>query len=236
MARDLVPRPDAAPGPTCSNVCRRRAGEVSRERRSIAKGTSRGVHTSVADVLLLGGGRRPGTGRRRGLSGSGGWPRPVREALGAAQRYGLPREAAMFHPSTGGAPFTDVSDRTGRRSWRLGQHDAQLNPGYHVPEYVLADDGRVLLLDPSLPEPRFVNSSLIAFLDALAAWGHRCGHVDDFDDLESDDEEDDEDPAEAARVAFGLEIRDRLRKLDPPASQMGTWWDRVYEEVELDAI
>ncbi|WP_406729185.1 SUKH-4 family immunity protein [Streptomyces sp. GD-15H] len=72
----------------------------------------------------------------------------------------------------------------------------------------------MLLLDPSLPEPRFVNSSLIAFLDALAAWDHRCEHVDDFDELESDadaeDEEEDDyvDPAEAARVAFGLEIRD----------------------------
>ncbi len=44
------------------------------------------------------------------------------------------------------------------------------------------------------------------------------------------------DPSEAARIAFGLEIRDRLRELDPPAFEMDTWWDRVYEEVELDAI
>jgi hypothetical protein len=61
-------------------------------------------------------------------------------------------------------------------------------------------------------------------------------HVDDFDDLEPEDDEDDEDPAEAARVAFGLEVRDRLRELDPPAFEMDTWWDRVYEEVEYDAI
>ncbi|MCX4570494.1 SUKH-4 family immunity protein [Streptomyces viridodiastaticus] len=186
------------------------------------------------------------------LSGSDSWPEAVREALGTAQRYGLPREAAMFYPSTHGAPFTVVSDPSGHRYWRLGQHDAQLNPGYHVPEYVLDSDGRVLLLDPSLPKPRFVNSSLIAFLDALAAWDYRCEHVDDFDDLESeedededdededeDDEDEDEDamdPSEAARIAFGLEIRDRLRELDPPAFEMDTWWDRVYEEVELDAI
>ncbi|MEV5546830.1 SUKH-4 family immunity protein [Streptomyces sp. NPDC052309] len=169
------------------------------------------------------------------LSGSDSWPPAVREALGVAREYGLPQEAAMFYPSTGGAPFTEVTDATGKRYWRLGQHNAQLNPGYHVSEYVLDDEGRVLLLDPSLPEPRFVSSSLIAFLDALAAWDYRCEHVDDFDDLETDDE-DDEDPAEAARVAFGLEIRDRLRKLDPPAFEMDTWWDRVYEEVALDAI
>ncbi|MEU9351873.1 SUKH-4 family immunity protein [Streptomyces griseoloalbus] len=170
------------------------------------------------------------------LSGSAGWPQAVREALAVAREFGLPQEAAMFYPSTGGAPFTAVSDQSGNRYWRLGQHDAQLNPGYHVSEYVLDGDGRVLLLDPSLPEPRFVNSSLIAFLDALAAWDYRCEHVDDFDDLESEDDEDDEDPSEAARVAFGLEIRDRLRELDPPAFEMDTWWDRVYEEVELDAI
>ncbi|MGW1795482.1 SUKH-4 family immunity protein [Streptomyces sp. NPDC001984] len=161
----------------------------------------------------------------------------MREALKGVRNFGLPQEAALFHPSTGGAPFPDVSDdKTGERYWRLGQHDTQLNPGYYVFEYVLDADGRVLLLGPSLPEPRFVNSSLIAFLDALAAWDYRCEHVDDFDDLEPEDDEDDEDPAEAARVAFGLEIRDRLRELDPPAFEMDTWWDRVYEEVEYDAI
>ncbi|WP_244328894.1 SUKH-4 family immunity protein [Streptomyces marokkonensis] len=72
-----------------------------------------------------------------------------------------------------------------------------------------------------------MNSSLIAFLDALAAWDHRCEHVDDFDDLEPEDDEDDEDPSEAARIAFGLEIRDRLRELDPPAFEMDTGWDHV---------
>lgn len=178
------------------------------------------------------------------LSGWGSWPRAVREALDTAQRYGLPQEAAMFYPSAHGAPFTVVDDPSGNRYWRLGQHDAQLNPGYYVSEYVLDSDGRVLLLDPSLPKPRFVNSSLIAFLDALAAWDYRCEHVDDFDDLDDDedegedegDDEDATDPSEAARIAFGLEIRDRLRELDPPAFEMDTWWDRVYEEVELDAI
>nr|WTB34850.1 SUKH-4 family immunity protein [Streptomyces sp. NBC_00830] len=169
------------------------------------------------------------------------WPATVRQAREVAEEFGLPREAAMFYPSTGGAPFTDVFGKAGKRYWRLGQHDAQLTPGYHVPEYVLDDEGRVLLFDPSLPEPRFVNSSLIAFLDALAAWDYWCEHVGDFDDLESDEdgdegEDDDVDPAEAARVAFGLEIRDRLKDLDPPAFAMDTWWDRVYEEVELDAI
>ncbi|MFE6588867.1 SUKH-4 family immunity protein [Streptomyces sp. NPDC057781] len=170
------------------------------------------------------------------LAAAADWPEPVRQALAVAEEFGLPREAAMFYPSTHGAPFTDVLDKTGKRYWRLGQHDAQVTPGFHVPEYALDEEGRVLLLDPSLPEPRFVNSSLIAFLDALAAWDHRCEHVDDFDDLEDDDPESDEDPAEAARVAFGLEIRDRLKALDPPAFVMDTWWDRVYEEVELDAI
>ncbi|MFE0798718.1 SUKH-4 family immunity protein [Streptomyces sp. NPDC058812] len=170
------------------------------------------------------------------LAAAADWPEPVRQALAVAEEFGLPREAAMFYPSTRGAPFTDVLDKTGKRYWRLGQHDAQVTPGFHVPEYALDEEGRVLLLDPSLPEPRFVNSSLIAFLDALAAWDHRCEHVDDFDDLEDDDPESDEDPAEAARVAFGLEIRDRLKALDPPAFVMDTWWDRVYEEVELDAI
>lgn len=168
------------------------------------------------------------------LTASDGWPEPVREALAVARTFGLPQEAAAFYPSAGGAPFTVVPDHSGPRYWRLGQHDAQLGPGYYVAEYVLDDDGRVLLLDPELPEPRFVNSSLIAFLDALAAWDHRCEHFDDFDDLEPDD--DDDDPAEAARVAFGLEIRDRLRELDPPAFEIDTWWDRVYEEVALDAI
>ncbi|MFE6334329.1 SUKH-4 family immunity protein [Streptomyces sp. NPDC057798] len=169
------------------------------------------------------------------------WPAAVRRAWDVAQEFGLPQEAALFCPSTGGAPFTDVFDNTGGRYWRLGQHSPQLTPGYYEPEYVLDSEGRVVLLDPSLPRPRFVNSSLIAFLDALAAWDYRCEHIDDFDDLESDEEDgdeedDDTDPAEAARVAFGLEIRDRLKDLDPPAFAMDTWWDRVYEEVELDAI
>jgi hypothetical protein len=173
------------------------------------------------------------------VAAEAGWPAPVRQARHVAAEFDLPREAGQFYPSMGGAPFTDVLDKSGRRYWRLGQHDAQLTPGYHVPEYVLDDEGRVLLLDPSRAEPWFVNSSLIAFLDALAAWDYRCEHVDDFDDHESDedeDEDDDVDPAEAARVAFGLEIRDRLKELDPPAFAMDTWWDRVYEEVELDAI
>ncbi|KES09020.1 hypothetical protein BU52_02930 [Streptomyces toyocaensis] len=65
----------------------------------------------------------------------------MREALGTAQQYGLPREAAMFYPSTHGAPFTVVSARSGERYWRLGRHDAQLNPGYYVPDYVPDGDG-----------------------------------------------------------------------------------------------
>ncbi|MFC5243103.1 hypothetical protein [Streptomyces atrovirens] len=73
----------------------------------------------------------------------------------------------MFHPSAGGAPFTAVSGLSGDRCWRPGGHDAQPDPGHHVSEYALDDDGRVLLPDPSLPGPRFVNSSLIAFPDSL---------------------------------------------------------------------
>nr|WP_308800928.1 SUKH-4 family immunity protein [Streptomyces polyasparticus] len=177
-----------------------------------------------------------------GLADTGAWPAPVRRARDVAETFGLPREAALFHPNPVAAPFTEISDKAGARYWRLGRPNPELSPGSQDPEYVLDDEGRVLVLDPSLPQPRFVNSSLLAFLDALAAWDHRCEHVDDFDDLEDDDPESDEgaddyvDPAEAARVAFGLEIRDRLRELDPPAFAMDTWWDRVYEEVELDAI
>ncbi|MEU5225568.1 hypothetical protein AB0G55_23435 [Streptomyces toyocaensis] len=47
----------------------------------------------------------------------------------------------MFYPSTHGAPFTVVSARSGERYWRLGRHDAQLNPGYYVPDYVPDGDG-----------------------------------------------------------------------------------------------
>ncbi|GLY66893.1 SUKH-4 family immunity protein [Amycolatopsis taiwanensis] len=164
------------------------------------------------------------------------WPLPVREALRVAQRFGLPQEAAKFYPSTVGAPFEEFSEDSGARYWRLGQIGAQSSPAYVELQYVLDSEGRVLVLDDSLPEPRFVNSSLIAFLDALAAYDYRCEHVDDFDHLEPEDDDDEDDPAEAARVAFGLEIRDRLRALDPPAFEMDTWWDRVYEEVALDAI
>jgi hypothetical protein len=44
------------------------------------------------------------------------------------------------------------------------------------------------------------------------------------------------DPSEAARIAFGLEIRDRLREPDPSAFETDTWWGRGHEEVGLDAV
>ena len=43
-------------------------------------------------------------------------------------------------------------------------------------------------------------------------------------------------PSQAARITFGLETRDRLRGPDPPAFERDTWWDRVHEEVGLDAV
>lgn len=156
------------------------------------------------------------------------WPAPVREALGVAQTHGLPVDESMCWPGTAERPFA----RLGDRFWRLA-----VDVESHSPEFVLDEHGRVWALAEGVdPAERFVNSSLIAFLDALAAWEYRCEHVDDFDDLEPDDPDSDDDPAGEARVAFGLEIRDRLRELDPPAFEMDTWWDRVYEEVEYDAI
>ncbi|MGW0998331.1 SUKH-4 family immunity protein [Streptomyces sp. NPDC002520] len=172
------------------------------------------------------------------LSSAAEWPEPVRKALEAAREYGLPEEVdGMFYPSSQGGAFTRVGSAAAGSFWRLGQHETQLG-GSYVFEYVLDGQGRVVLLDPALPEPRFVNSSLIAFLDALAAWDHRNEHLDDFDDLEPEDDEDDEDPAEEARVAFGMEIARKLREQDPAAftDEATTWWDRVYEDVENDAI
>ncbi|MEV0493342.1 SUKH-4 family immunity protein [Streptomyces atratus] len=169
------------------------------------------------------------------VASAGEWPQPVREALEVARTYGLPNEVyGMFYPSEQGAAFTRVTPKAGEGPyWRLGRHESS-----HALEYVLDEEGRVVIPDPSLPEPRFVNSSLLAFLDALAAWDHRSEHLDDFDDLEPDDPEEEDDPAEAARVAFGLKIRDGLRAQDPDAfrDDIATWWQRVYEEVELDAI
>ncbi|MEU2492966.1 SUKH-4 family immunity protein [Streptomyces sp. NPDC007883] len=141
-----------------------------------------------------------------------GRPAPVREALDVAREYGLPTEVyGMFHPSSHGGAFSPVS--TGNVAagpfWRLGRHEAQLGDSY-VSEYALDEKGRVVLLDPSGPEPRFVDSSLIAFLAALAAWDHRNEHLDDFDHLEPEDDEDEDDPAEAARIAFGMEIARKL--------------------------
>jgi hypothetical protein len=157
------------------------------------------------------------------------WPAPVREALEVARRYGLPHGDTMCLPVPGSAPFSRVAGRF----WSLGLTDT-----WPAPEYVLDETGRVWVLAEGVdPAKRFVNSSMIDFLDALAAWEYRCEHVDDFDDLEPpDDYEGDDDPAGEARVAFGMEIRDRLRELDPPAFEMDTWWDRVYEEVGHDAI
>ncbi|MFE9694980.1 SUKH-4 family immunity protein [Micromonospora sp. NPDC005806] len=163
-------------------------------------------------------------------------PEPVREALEVARRYGLPSEVAgMFYPGTHGAPFTQVAAGTTGSFWRLGQHESQIGDEY-VFEYVLDRTGQVVLLDPSLQAPRFVNSSLIAFLDALAAWDYRTQHLDDFDELEPDDDEEDDDPAEEARVAFGMAIAEQLRQRDPDAFSDDTWWSRVYEEVEFDVI
>ncbi|MFI6522198.1 hypothetical protein ACIBF1_42090 [Spirillospora sp. NPDC050679] len=110
---------------------------------------------------------------------AGGWPEPVRRALEAAQRYGLPAEIdGMFCPSDRGAPFTRVTSAS-RPLWRLGRNDP-------------------------------------------------LGGVEFVEE---------EDPAEAARVAFGMAVRDRLRQQDPDAyPEVGTWWARVYEEVEYDAI
>ncbi|MER7814111.1 SUKH-4 family immunity protein [Streptomyces sp. NPDC096153] len=169
-----------------------------------------------------------------------GRPAPVREALDVAREYGLPTEVyGMFYPSSHGGAFSPVS--TGNVAagpfWRLGQHEAQLGDSY-VSEYALDEKGRVVLLGPSGPEPRFVNSSPIAFLDALAAWDHRNEHLDDFDHLEPEDDEDEDDPAEAARIAFGMEIARKLAEQDPAAftDKAVTWWDRVYEEVENDVI
>ncbi|MEH0937536.1 SUKH-4 family immunity protein [Micromonospora psammae] len=164
------------------------------------------------------------------------WPEPVREALQIGREFGLPTEVdGMFYPSTHGAPFTQTVTARSERFWRLGQHESQTGDEY-VFEYVLDSNGQVVLLDPSLPAPRFVNSSLIAFLDALAAWDYRNQHLDDFDELEPDDDEEDDDPAEEARVAFGAAIAEQLRQQDPGAFDDDTWWSRVYEEVELDAI
>ncbi|MER5476406.1 SUKH-4 family immunity protein [Streptomyces sp. NPDC002734] len=157
------------------------------------------------------------------------WPAPVRRALEVAHRYGLPTEADHCWPGTADhPPFSRVDDRF----WRLAVDEA-----LHTPEFVLDGHGRVWALAPGVdPAERFVNSSLLAYLDALAAWEHRCEHLDDFDDLEPDDPDSDDDPAGEARVAFGLAVRDRLRELDPPAFDPDTWWDRVDEEVEFDAI
>ncbi|AXE83158.1 hypothetical protein C5746_32625 [Streptomyces atratus] len=166
------------------------------------------------------------------------WPEPVREALEVAREYGLPAEVdGMFYAGSRGGAFTRAGEGAAGPFWRLGQHDSQLGDSY-VFEYVLDERGRVVLLDPSLPEPRFVNSSLIAFLDALAGWDYRNEHLDDFDDLEPEDDEEEDDPAEEARVAFGMEIARKLGERDPAAftGEAITWWDRVYEEVENDVI
>ncbi|WP_052744529.1 SUKH-4 family immunity protein [Streptomyces odonnellii] len=170
------------------------------------------------------------------LSSAPGWPEAVREALAVAREYGMPSEVdGMFYPSPHGGAFTQAGPDGG--FWRLGQHEPQLGEAY-VFEYVLDGNGRVVLLDPALPAPRFVNTSLVAFLDALAAWDHRNRHLDDFDELEPEDDDEEEDPAEAARVAFGMEIAAKLKEKDPSAftDEFRTWWDRVYEEVELDAV
>jgi hypothetical protein len=166
------------------------------------------------------------------------WPEPVREALEVAREYGLPAEVdGMFYPSPHGGAFSPAGEGAPGPFWRLGQHESQLGDSY-VSEYVLDEKGRVVLLDPSLPEPRLVNSSLIAFLDALAAWDYRTEHLDDFDELEPEDDEEEHDPAEQARVAFGMEIARKLEEQDPAAFTVEgvTWWDRVYEEVENDVI
>ncbi|MGW1880999.1 SUKH-4 family immunity protein [Streptomyces sp. NPDC001970] len=172
------------------------------------------------------------------LASAAEWPEPVREALETAREYGLPAEVdGMFYPSPHGGAFSRAGEGAAGPFWRLGQHESQLGDSY-VSEYVLDEKARVVLLEPSLPEPRFVNSSLVAFLDALAAWDHRTEHLDDFDHLEPEDDEDEDDPAEEARVAFGTEIARKLEEQDPAAftGEAITWWDRVYEEVENDVV
>ncbi|GGN94189.1 hypothetical protein GCM10011579_093430 [Streptomyces albiflavescens] len=49
------------------------------------------------------------------LAAASDWPATVRQAREVAEEFGLPREAAMFCPSTGGAPFTDVFGKAGKR-------------------------------------------------------------------------------------------------------------------------
>jgi hypothetical protein len=159
------------------------------------------------------------------------WPGAVRDALDVAGEYGLPREVyGMFYPSQHGEAFTQITiDATSL--WRLGQTESDI-----APEYVLDTEGQVKIIDPALPKAQFVNSSLIAFLDALAAWEHLLAHRDDTG-LPPPADFDQWEQTEKARVAFGMKIKDQLQEKDSAAfSSEDTWWSFVYDEIEWDVI
>lgn len=142
------------------------------------------------------------------------------DAVAALENFGLPREIeGMFYPCEKHHPLQPIDLPDGRRAFVLGQNETGIQG-----LYCLDSAGTVVHLLNG--EVRSVNTSLLAFLDALAAWK---GFLETFPE---EDEGDDED-YEKSRTSYGKKLAKSVRKADREAyRKRGSWWSRVYEDVK----
>ncbi|MEU8122216.1 SUKH-4 family immunity protein [Spirillospora sp. NPDC049024] len=142
------------------------------------------------------------------------------DALAALEGYGLPREVeGMFYPCENHRPLEPVDLPDGTRAHVLGQNETGI-----AGIYCLDSAGRVVhLLNGDL---RSVNTSLPAFLDALAAWQ---GFLQAF----PEEDEGDDDAYEKSRTSYGKKLARAVKRADRKAyRKRGSWWSRVYEDVK----
>ncbi|MEU8303137.1 SUKH-4 family immunity protein [Actinomadura sp. NPDC048955] len=142
------------------------------------------------------------------------------DAVAALERFGLPRQIeGMFYPSEDQRPLRPVELPDGRRAFVLGQNETGIEG-----LYCLDRAGAVVhYLNGNL---RAVNTSLIAFLDALAAWQN-------FLEAFPEEDEGDDEAYEKSRLSHGRKLARRVKKADREAyRKRGSWWSRVYEDVK----
>ncbi|MFG2091263.1 MULTISPECIES: SUKH-4 family immunity protein [unclassified Spirillospora] len=144
---------------------------------------------------------------------------PTDAAL-ALKEFGLPREIeGMFYPCENHHPLEPLNLPDGRQAFVLGQNETGV-PGLYCVDVA----GTVVhCLEGDV---RIVNTSLPAFLDALAAWK---AFLEAFPE---EDEGEDED-YEKSRTSYGKKLAKSVKKADSEAyRQRGSWWSRVYEDVK----
>lgn len=146
------------------------------------------------------------------------------DAAAALEQFGLPQGIeGMFYPSEKQYPLQPIQLPDGRRAFVLGQNETGIEG-----LYCLDRAGAVVhYLNGDL---RSVNTSLLAFLDALAAWQNFLAAFPEED--EGNDEE-----YEKSRLSYGKKLAKKIKKADREAyRKRGSWWSRVYEDVKLGIL